>query len=66
MTKDAHPNPFSGDEHPGTGHPGTAGDDTAADPYGAEHAPDETAPDIVVRGAEKDEADAEERRRRDT
>ena len=33
---------------------------------GAEFAPDDTAPDIVVRGAEKDEADAEKRRRRET
>jgi hypothetical protein len=34
--------------------------------HGAEYAPDDTAPDIVVRGAKKDHADAEKRRRRET
>jgi hypothetical protein len=34
--------------------------------HGAEYAPDDTAPDIVVRGAKKDKADAEKRRRRET
>ena len=39
-------------------------DEAASRAYGAEPVQDDSAPDIVVRGAKKDEADAEKKSRR--
>lgn len=61
------------DEEPNRHRPSVAGETVpegvpteAEARHGAEYAPDDTAPDIVVRGAKKDHADAEKRRRRET
>jgi len=69
MSDDANRDAFAdgaGGQHDESATSGEESPQDTGHDYGAEHAPDDTAPDIVVRGAEKDEADAEERRRRET